>query len=64
MHRLGGIISYEVNTYLEYILCNEDGDIIVPSVTLVSVWCDMLWFVCVCVCAWVEAKISVPSTVP
>ena len=50
MHRLGGIISYEANTYLKYMLCNEDGDIIVPSVTLVSAWCDMLWFVCVYEC--------------
>lgn len=36
MYRLGGVISYEANTYLQYyVLCNDDGDF-VPSVTQVS----------------------------
>ena len=35
--RLSGVISYEVNTYLQYVLCDDDGVAFVPSVALVSV---------------------------
>ena len=38
MYRLGGIICYEVNTYLQYVICNEDGVVSIPSATLVSVY--------------------------
>ena len=48
MHRLGGIIGYEVNTYLQYVICNEDGVILIPSTTLVSVY--ILKSVCLCRC--------------
>ena len=51
LYRLGGFISYEANAYLQYVICNE---VIIPSVTLVSVWVwyiyfGVVWFVCVCV---------------
>ena len=36
VHRYGGVLSYEANTYLEHLYCRPDGTIVTPSAVMVS----------------------------